>query len=240
MSAFETIILEKRGPIAWVTLNRPRVLNVYNVRMRDEVYEALGLIADDPGTRVAVFRGAGDRAFCAGADLTEFGTAPSQAIARQVRFERDVWGRFLGLGKLIIAAIHGFCFGSGIEIALCCDIRIASPGAQFGLPETSLGMIPAAGGTQTMPRIIGAAWGMESLLTGQRFGAEEALRLGLVTRLEPQDRIFDAASEIADELARRDPVVLRLAKEAVNRGLDGPLSRGLEVEERLALQLLAG
>ncbi|MDD5127948.1 MAG: enoyl-CoA hydratase/isomerase family protein, partial [Dehalococcoidales bacterium] len=155
MAGFTTLIYEKHDAIGWVTLNRPKVLNVYNIRMRDELYEVLGAIEDDPEVRVTVFKGAGDKAFCAGADLTEFLTAPSPMVARRVRFERDVWGRFLGINKPLIAALHGYVFGSGVEIALCCDIRVASDNVQFALPEAGLGIIPAAGGSQTLSRAIG-------------------------------------------------------------------------------------
>ncbi len=237
MSGFETITVERRDGAAWVTLNRPRVLNAYNVRMRDELCEALGLIAEDDEVRVAVFRGAGDRAFCAGADLTEFGTAPSQAIARQVRFERDVWARLLGLRQPLIAAVHGYCLGSGLEIALCCDMRIASADARFGLPETGLGMIPAAGGTQTMPRAVGRALAMDALLTGRTIEAAEAERIGLVNRIVPREALFDEAARLASQLSSLDQEALRLAKEAVTRGLDLPLERGLALEWRLARRL---
>jgi enoyl-CoA hydratase/carnithine racemase len=237
MSAFETIILEKSGGVAWVTLNRPRVLNAYNIKMRDELYETLGLIGADRDVRVAVFRGAGEKAFCAGADLTEFGTAPSQAIARQVRFERDVWQRFLSLRQPLIAAIHGYCLGSGIEIALCCDIRIASPEAKFGLPETGLGMIPAAGGTQTMPRIVGLPRAMEALLTGRTMEAAEAKHTGLVNRLSPKEALFADAQRLAEELAALPPAAVAYAKEAVHRGRETSLAIGLDIERSLASRL---
>ena len=164
---FETLLYEKQGGRAYVTLNRPQVLNIYNLQMRDELCQLLSAIRDDPEVLVVVFRGAGERAFCAGADLSEFLTAPSPVIARQVRFERDVWGLFLSLPQPLIAALHGYVLGSGIEIALCCDLRIASEDVRFGLPEPSLGIIPAAGGTQTLPRTIGRAKSLEMLLAGR-------------------------------------------------------------------------
>ncbi|MDP6178304.1 MAG: enoyl-CoA hydratase/isomerase family protein, partial [Desulfatiglandales bacterium] len=163
MNGFKTLTYEKRDGIAYVTLNRPQALNVYNVRMRDDLYEVLGAIRDDSEVRVAIFQGAGEKAFCAGADLSEFLTAPSPVIARQVRFDRDVWGLFLSIRQPLIAALHGYVLGSGIEIALCCDIRIASDDASFGLPEVGLGIIPAAGGTQTLPRSIGRSRALDML-----------------------------------------------------------------------------
>ena len=147
---FKTIVYEKKDGIAYVTLNRPEALNVYNIQMRDDLYSVLCVIRDDPDVFVAIFKGAGEKAFCAGADLSEFLTAPSPAIARQVRWERDLWGLFLSLPQPLIAALHGYVLGSGIEMALCCDIRIASNDVKFGLPEVSLGIIPAAGATQTL------------------------------------------------------------------------------------------
>jgi enoyl-CoA hydratase/carnithine racemase len=157
VSNFEVIIYQKQNDIGYVILNRPEALNAYNLQMRDELYQVLGAIKDDPEVKVAIFRGAGERAFCAGADLTEFLTAPSPVVARQVRWERDVWGLFLSITKPLIAALHGYVLGSGLEIALCCDIRLASEDTQFGLPEVGLGIIPAAGGSQTLPRMIGRA-----------------------------------------------------------------------------------
>src|SRR3972149_95027 len=168
MANFEVIIYQKQNEIGYVTLNRPQALNAYNLQMRDELYQVLAAIRDDPEVKVAILRGAGDRAFCAGADLTEFLTAPSPVIARQVRWERDVWGLFLSITKPLIAALHGYVLGSGLEMALCCDIRVASEDAQFGLPEMNFGIIPAAGGSQTLPRVIGRANALEMLLTGRR------------------------------------------------------------------------
>src|SRR3954463_4363595 len=150
---FETIDYAIRDGVAWVTLNRPAVLNAYNIRMRDELYEVLSAVRDDAAVHVLVLRGAG-RAFCAGADLTEFGTAPSPTIARSIRFARDVWALLDGLAIPSVAAIHGPCFGSGPEMALLCDLRLAAEDARLALPEVGLGLIPAAGGTQTLPRAV--------------------------------------------------------------------------------------
>src|SRR4030066_2566316 len=164
LNSFKTLIFKKEDSIGYVTLNRPDVLNIYNIQMRDDLYEVLRAIRDDPEVRVAIFKGAGEKAFCAGADLSEFLTAPSPVIARQVRFTRDVWGLFLSIPQPLIAAVHGYVLGSGIEIALSCDIRIASEDTKFALPEVGLGILPAAGGTQTLPRAIGRARALEMLL----------------------------------------------------------------------------
>jgi enoyl-CoA hydratase/carnithine racemase len=174
MSNFKTLIYEKKDAIGSVTINRPKALNAYNIQMRDDLYEVLCAIKDDSEVNAVILKGSGDKAFCAGADLSEFLTAPSPVIARQVRFQRDVWGLFLSIPQPVIAALHGYVLGSGIEIALCCDIRIASEDAVFGLPEVGLGIIPAAGGTQTLPRAIGRARALEMLLTNRWINSEEA------------------------------------------------------------------
>ena len=234
MTAFQTIVYEKLGHIALVTLNRPQVLNAYNMAMRDEIYQVLEAVRDDPEVHGVILCGAGDRAFCAGADLTEFGTAPSQAVARQVRWERDVWGLFLALEKPMVAAVHGYVLGSGVEMALLCDLRIASEDAVFGLPETGLGMIPAAGGTQTLPRTIGLGQALDLLLTGRRLTAAEAYDLGLVTRVVPRQRLMAEATRLLEDILSCDMAAVRSAKLAVDRGMDMPLAQGLELEERLA------
>jgi enoyl-CoA hydratase len=237
LSGFKTLIYEKKDQIAYVTLNRPQALNVYNIQMRDDLYEVLIAIKDDSEVRVAIFKGAGEKAFCAGADLSEFLTAPSPIVTRQVRFERDVWGLFFSVPQPLIAALHGFVLGSGIEIALCCDIRIASEDTKFGLPEVGLGIIPAAGGTQTLPRTIGRGRALDMLLTSRWVSGEEALQYGLVNRLVPRDKLLETAEEMARKIASYDATAVRNAKQAVVRGMDLPLTEGLELEKRLASEL---
>jgi enoyl-CoA hydratase len=233
MNGFQTIIYEKREGIAYITLNRPQALNVYNLQMRDELFQVLGAIEDDPGVQVVILKGAGEKAFCAGADLTEFLTAPSPVIARKVRWERDVWGLFLSLPQPLIAAVHGYCFGSGIEMALCCDLRIASEDAQFGVPEGALGIIPAAGATQTLPRTVGRAKALEALLTGERIDAQEALRAGLVTRVVTSEELLPRAEDMAKRVMSRQSVAVRLIKKAIRRGIDMSLPAGLHMERHL-------
>lgn len=237
MSGFKTLIYEKRDAIATVTLNRPEALNVYNIQMRDDLYEVLSAIRDDDEIRVAIFKGAGEKAFCAGADLSEFLTAPPPTEARRIRFERDVWGLFLSIPQPLIAALHGYVLGSGIEIALCCDLRIASQDARFGLPEVGLGIIPAAGGTQTLPRTAGKAKALEILLTNRWIDADEASRIGLVNRVVPREQLIETAEELAGTIASYDPLAVRNAKQAVIRGLELPLAEGLDLEKRLACEL---
>ena len=228
------VLYSKSGAVAHIVLNRPRVMNAYNVQMRDELFITLEAVRDDPDVRVAIISGAGARAFCAGADLTEFGTAPSQVIARQVRWERDIWGLFLSLGKPLIAAMRGYVIGSGVEIACLCDIRIAADDAQFAMPEVALGMIPAAGGTQTLRRVVGASRALEMVLSNRRIGADEAQRIGLAHIVVSTDTLMQEAIAAAQELAALDPSAMSLAKRAILEGADMPLAQGLELERRLA------
>jgi len=239
MSDFETIIYDKQNDIGYVTLNRPQNLNAYNIQMRDELYQVLSAIRDDPEVRVAILKGAGERAFCAGADLTEFLTAPSPVIAREVRWERDVWGLFLSIDKPLIAALHGYVLGSGLEMALCCDIRLASEDVQFGVPEMGLGIIPAAGGSQTLPRVIGRGHALEILLSGRWVKAEEAYRLKLVNRVVPREELLPAVEKLANKIKSHSPVALGCAKQAITRGLDLSLKQGLELESRLGARLVS-
>lgn len=234
MDRFETIIYRKADGVAYISLNRPWVLNAYNVDMRDELYQVLTAVREDPEVGVAVVGGEGP-AFCAGADLTEFGTAPSVTVARAVRWERDVWGTFLSIPKPLIASIHGFCLGSGVEMALLCDIRVASPDAVFGMPEVALGMIPAAGGTQTLPRTLGIPGALELLLTGKRIGAAEALDLGLVGRVVDRERLESEVEAMARRLLSLDQAAVRAVKRAVRWGAELPLERALELEALLGV-----
>ena len=238
MNGFKTLIYEKKDHIAYVTLNRPQALNVYNIQMRDDLYQVLSAIKDDPEVRVGILKGAGEKAFCSGADLNEFLTAPSPVVARKVRFGRNVWGLFLSIPQPLIAAVHGYVLGSGIEMALCCDIRIASEDARFGLPEVGLGIIPAAGATQTLPRIIGRAKALEVLLTARWLNAEEAYRFGLVNRVVSRGKLYETAEEMAQKIASYHPMAVRSAKEAVVRGLDLPLAEGLDLEKRLSSKII--
>ena len=235
---FDTLIYEKQNGLARVTLNRPEVLNVYNTRMRDELWEVFCAIRDDPTVRAMLLNGAG-RTFCAGADLTEFGTAPSVAVARTVRWARDIWGLLHDLEIPTIAALHGYVIGSGLEMALLCDIRVAAEGTQFRFPELSLGFIPAAAGTQTMPRVTRLGFSLEMLLSGAWIDHESGLQCGLVNRVVPPDRLLSAAETLAFTMMSRNPLAIRLAKAAIRRGSELPLNEGLQIESRFAQRLLA-
>ncbi|MGH2668393.1 MAG: enoyl-CoA hydratase/isomerase family protein [bacterium] len=230
----DTLIYEKTPEgLAWITLNRPEVLNAINMAMRDDLWELMHAVSDDPDVRVVIFKGAGDRAFCAGADISEFGTAPSYVEARRARRERDLWGFMLSLDKVLIAAIHGFALGAGIELPMCCDFRIASEDARLGLPEVGLGYIPSAGGTQTLPRHIPPGVASQMILTGDPIDAPTAHRYGLVQRVVPRERLYEEAEALARKLVAQPRAAVRLAKRAVVGGMELTLAQGLALEARL-------
>ncbi len=233
-SPFQTVTFDVDGGVAEIALNRPRVLNAHDMQMRDDLYEALEAVRDDPNVNSVLLRGEGNRAFCTGADLTEFGTAPSRVIARQVRWERDLWGLFVAIDRPIVAALHGFVIGSGVEMALLCDLRIASEDAVFGMPEAALGLIPAAGGTQTLPRTLGAPRALQALLGGERIPASRAVAFGLAHRVTPRERLLEEARAMARRLAELPAQPVRAVKRAMLRGMDLPLERALDAELRLA------
>ena len=233
VSGFKTLIFEKVDGVATVTLNRPEMLNAYSVQMRDDLFEVMHAIKLDDEVRVTVVKGAGEKAFCAGADLSEFLSAPPPVEARKIRFKRDVWGLMLSIPQPLIAALHGYVLGSGIEIALCCDIRICSADAKFGLPEVGLGIIPAAGGTQTLPRTIGRSRALDMLLTNRWIEAEEACRFQLVNRIVSRDDLGRVVTEMAEKIASYDYMAVRCVKQAVTRGMDLTLDQGLALERRI-------
>ena len=228
-----TVLYSKRDEVASIVLNRPEVINAFNVQMRDELYATLEAATDDPDVSAIVMSGAGDRGFCVGADLSEFGTAPSQTVAREVRWERDLWGLFLSVRKPLVAALHGHVIGSGVEIACLCDIRIAADDTVFRMPETALGLVPAAGGTQTLPRVVGRGRALEVLLGGSPVEADRALEIGLVHRVVSRDSLEAEARSRAAQLSRLDPGTVSALKQAVFDGSDLPFEEALALERRL-------
>ena len=240
MSAFETIIYEKDdGGVARLTLNRPDKLNALNLAMRDELWAAFEAFRDDPDARVLILRGEGS-AFCSGADISEFGTAPSYVEARRARHERDLWDLLLHLPKPVIAALHGYALGAGLEMALLCDLRVAADDALLGLPEVGIGYIPSAGGTQTLPRMIAPGVALEMILTADPIDALGAYRIRLVHLVTPRDQLDAVAGGWARVLAERDARALSYAKEAIVRGLELSLRDGLALEARLAGEVREG
>jgi enoyl-CoA hydratase/carnithine racemase len=234
------VLYEKGGDgVAWLTLNRPHVLNAANMAMRDELWSLLGALRDDPDVRCVVFTGAGERAFCAGADISEFGTAPSIVASRAARADRDIWGAMLAFTKPMVAAVHGFAYGAGCELSLCCDIRVASDDATFALPEVRLGYIPSAGGTQTLPRTIPPGIAREMILGGAPIDAKRALACGLVQRVVPRARLMEEAAAMAASMASRPAAAMAGAKEALTRGASMPLEEALRLEATIAQRVAA-
>jgi enoyl-CoA hydratase/carnithine racemase len=235
MTAPDPVLLfdKPANGVAQLTVNRPDVLNAMNMAVRDELWSALEAVRDDPDVRAILFRGAGERAFSAGADIGEFGTAPSYVESRRARSDRDVWGLMLSIVKPMVAAVHGYAYGAGCELALLCDIRVAAADARFALPEVALGYIPSAGGTQTLPRAIPPGVAREMVLTGEPIDAARALAVGLVNRVVPRSQLHDEAVAIANRLAGLPADAVRAAKEAMVRGVELPLEHGLRLEALL-------
>ncbi|MBX3662890.1 MAG: enoyl-CoA hydratase/isomerase family protein [Burkholderiales bacterium] len=217
--------------VAVVTLNRPQVMNALNRQLREEIMALCTALDADPEVGVIVFTGAGDRAFCAGADLKERGQRTTEAMYDERRFFRSRWISVIaGMAKPTIAAINGYCLGGGLEVALQCDLRIASDNARFGLPEVTLGFLPGGGGTQRLPRLIGLQKAKEMILTGRHIDAAEAERLGIVLRVVPRGELMPAAMELARAIAKNPRIAVLQAKVALNASQETMLSGGLQAE----------
>ena len=220
--------------VASLTLNRPQSLNAINLAMRDELWTYLAAAQADPDVRVLLFRGAGPRAFSAGADVTEFGTAPSLLAARDARHQRDLWATLEQLPLITIAALHGFCYGAGVELPLYCDLRIAARDTRIALPEVGLGYIPSAGGTQMLPRLMPPGVARGFVLSGDPIDADRALGWGLVHEVVPNEDLDARAFALAGDLAARDTATLTCATLAIRRGLDLPLRDAIALDAATA------
>ncbi len=224
------VLVERDEPIAVVTLNRPDRMNALSEPLMEELVSALAEFDRDEKIRCIVLAGS-DKAFAAGADIGEMASASAMEMLYARRVER--WDAIRKLWTPLVAAVSGYCLGGGNELAMSCDLIVASETAKFGQPETSLGIIPGAGGTQRLTRAIGKAKAMDVILSGRFLTAEEAERAGLVARVVGPDAWLDEAKSVAREIASKGPVAQRLAKEAVNRAFDTTLDHGLEHERRL-------
>ena len=229
--AYETLIYEKDGGIAIITLNRPDRLNAINYQLAIELDGLVAEIEEDPDARVVILTGAG-RGFCAGADIKAMAdpNAKPLPVGRRYTF----FNRLEDMGKPVIAAINGACNGGGLEIALCCDFRIASEEATFGLGEVKLGVIPAAGGTARLPRLIGIGRAKEFLYFGNRVNAQEALRIGMINKVVPPAELLPEAKRWAAELVERPPLSLKALKFCVNVGMQMDLASAVEYEAKQA------
>ena len=234
----EKVLYEIRDRIAYVTINRPHAYNACDLETYDRLAEVWADFAHNDDAWVAIFTGAGDKAFCAGSDIKQnFNTVPEPAEAFGAAGSGDMM-RGLEIWKPIIAAVNGHCNGGGLEQALCCDFRVASENAQFGLGEVLLGLLPGGGGTQRLPRTIPLGHALWMLYTGERLDAQEAYRLGLVNKVVPQAELMDTAEEMARKLLAAGPLAVRAIKQAAVQGLGMPLADGLRLESHL-FRLLA-
>jgi E-phenylitaconyl-CoA hydratase len=235
-----SIIYEKKGRIATITINRPEVRNTIDKYTGQKLIEAWTDFRDDPEVWVAILTGAGDNAFSSGADLSSVGEYYRSLTPFERRHLSETTPGFggitrhIGIMKPIIAAINGFCFAGGLEMALACDFRLASENAVFGLLEVTRGIIPGSGGTQRLPRIIPLTKALEMILLGRRIDAQEAFRIGLVNEVHPLSDLMSAAYSLAEEVCRNAPLAVYAAKEAVYMGMDLPLEEGLRLEQFLA------
>ncbi|HWQ15967.1 MAG TPA: enoyl-CoA hydratase-related protein [Roseiflexaceae bacterium] len=222
------------GPVAVVTIAREPVRNALSDATIAEIFAALQAVEGDGGLRVAVLTGAGDRAFAAGADIGELRALPSAEAARRSSEATHRLGLYIAeMRKPVIAAINGYALGGGLELAMCCDIRLAADTARLGQPEINLGLIPGWGGTQRLPRLVGPAAARLLCLTGEPVGAQEALRLGLVERVVPAAELMAAAMDLARQIAAKAPLAVAAIKQAINRGLEMPLAAGCMYEAAL-------
>lgn len=231
----ELVSCERVGaesPVVVLTIQRPEVMNCLSFPTLRRLRALCHELAQDSAVRAVVITGAGDKAFCAGADLKERRTMPMDLVPRFVLNIRRTMDDFAQLPMPTLAAINGVAFGGGTELLLAADLRLAAPHAQLGLTETSLAIIPGAGGTQRLPRLIGRARAKDLILTARRVGAEEAERIGLVNRIAPAGGLLDAAMELARQIADNGPVAVRAAKAAMDQGCEQPLEQGLETEAR--------
>jgi enoyl-CoA hydratase len=233
---FENILVERRGRVELITLNRPRALNALSPALIEELGDALEAADLDPEVGAAVLTG-GPRVFAAGADITDM--AGQSSVDQLIRDQTGRWARISGFTKPLLAAVNGYALGGGCELALMCDLIVAGDSARFGQPEINLGIIPGAGGTQRWPRTAGKYVGMEVNLLGTQIPAQRAYQLGIVNRVVPAEVTVEIAVQLAGRAGRQAPIAARLAKESVNRALETPLSEGL-AQERKSFYFLFG
>jgi enoyl-CoA hydratase len=223
------VLVERDGRIAVVRMNRPKQLNALSGELMSALVDALTELDDDPDIR-AIVLGGNERAFAAGADIAELaaGTPISMYENRRI----DSWDSIRDLRTPVVAAVSGFCLGGGCELAMLCDLVVASESAKFGQPEINLGVVPGAGGTQRLTRAVGKAVAMDMILTGRMLSAREALSFGLVARVVAREAWLDEATRVAREIAAKGPIAVRLAKEAIDKAFEAPLAVGVELERR--------
>lgn len=227
----QILFTKNEAGIAVITLNRPEAANAFSLQLLQELQETLNNLKFDPFVRCVVVTGNGEKAFCAGADLKERAGMDSVQVRMTISKIRSVINDLEALPMPVIAAVNGVAFGGGTELALACDIRVASELAQFGLTETALGIIPGGGGTQRLPRLIGKGRAKELIYTAKRISAHEAEKIGLVEYVVAPEMLMDKALEIASQIARNGPIAVAQAKLAIDKGYDVDLHTGLAIEQ---------
>ena len=231
--SYENIVFEKKSSIAYVTINRPKVLNALNMATMEDLRSAFAAIKDDKEIRVVILTGSGEKAFVAGADIAELSKHDAVSAKEYTHRGQSVLDLIENLGKPVIACINGFALGGGCEIALACTFRLASENAKLGQPEVKLGLIPGYGGTQRLPRLVGKGIAMQLLLAGEMINAQEALRIGLVNEVVAAAELIPRAEALAQKIVANAPLAVQYAMEAVNKGMEMSLSEGLYIEATL-------
>lgn len=230
---YENILYEKKATTAIVTINRPKALNALNMQTLEEMYNCLNEIAADEEVAVVIVTGGGDKSFVAGADISHMQSLNSLEAANFAKLGHKVAGILEGMPQPVIAAVNGFALGGGTELAIACDIRYASENAKFGQPEVNLGVIPGFGGTQRLPRLIGKGLANELIFSGNIIDAAEALRIGLTNKVFSLEELMDKCLELAETIASRGPLAVKLSKQAVNNGVEMDLARACQYEADL-------
>jgi enoyl-CoA hydratase/carnithine racemase len=228
--ALENVLYEAKGAIAYITVNRPKVLNALNTRTWADLRAAFEQAREDPAVRGVILTGAGDKAFIAGADISELAHLTAVEAQHSSRFGQEVLDLIENLGKPVIAAINGFALGGGCETAMACTIRLASEKARFGQPEVALGLLPGGGGTQRLPRLVGKGRALQLILSGEIISAQEAYRIGLVNEVVPAEQLIARAEAILQKIFANAPIAVAYSLEAVNKGLDTSQAEGLALE----------
>ena len=230
---FANILYEKKGAIAYVTLNRPKVLNALSHATWENLEAAFEDAREDEAVRGVILTGAGDKAFIAGADISELAHVSAVEAERSSAYGQKVLNLIENLGKPVIAAINGFALGGGCETAMACTIRVAVENAKFGQPEVKLGLIPGGGGTQRLPRLVGKGRALQLILTGEMISAQEAYRIGLVNEVVPPAELIPRAEAILKQTFANAPLAVKYSLEAVSNGLETTLAEGLSLEASL-------
>jgi enoyl-CoA hydratase len=235
----ETLLLEIDGPVATITVNRPKVLNALSEAVLDELHAAIGRVAQDPAVRAVILTGAGEKAFVAGADIAAMEKLQPEQALRLAEKGHRVGDALAELAQPVIAAVNGYALGGGLELAMACDVIYASSNARFGQPEVNIGVMPGFGGTQRLPRRVPFGIAAELLLGGDPITADEALRIGLVNKVLPQAELLGEARKLAHKIATRAPLAVLRTKRALHAALEMPLRAGNQLERRLFSELFA-